>query len=199
MKYIYIDESGDLGKQTKYFVFGAILTNNPKQLDNIIRKTRKKYKKHLGNIPEIKGHKTEDYIIKKILHKLNNTNCKIIGIIIDKTNIYKITQNYDYNIIYDTIASKLAEMIIITSSTSIIIDKCKNKENEMINFNMKFINKLNNSHNYPVEIKHANSIHYQGLQIADLIAWSIFQCAERNNNEFISLIDNKTIKLVYEE
>ncbi len=55
----------------------------------------------------------------------------------------------------------------------------------MINFNMKFINKLNNPHNYPVEIKHANSIHYQGLQIADLIAWSIFQCAERNNNEFI--------------
>lgn len=42
MDYIYIDESGELGKQTRYFVFGAIITNNPKELDSIIRKTRRK-------------------------------------------------------------------------------------------------------------------------------------------------------------
>ncbi len=49
MDYIYIDESGELAKQSDYFVFGAIITNNPKELDNIIKKTRKKYKKQLGN------------------------------------------------------------------------------------------------------------------------------------------------------
>ncbi len=30
MDYIYIDESGELAKQSDYFVFGAIITNNPR-------------------------------------------------------------------------------------------------------------------------------------------------------------------------
>ena len=90
MDYIYIDESGELGKQTNYFVFGAIITNNPKELDNLIKITRKKYIKQFGNISEIKGYTTDDYIIKKILKKLNNADCRVVGIILDKKNIYKI-------------------------------------------------------------------------------------------------------------
>ena len=31
MNYIFIDESGELAKQTKHFVFGAIITNNPRR------------------------------------------------------------------------------------------------------------------------------------------------------------------------
>lgn len=199
MDYIYIDESGELAKQSDYFVFGAIITNNPKELDNIIKKTRKKYKKQLGNSSEIKGYTTDDYIIKKILKKLNNTDCKVVGIILDKKNIYKIHHNYDYNILYDKIASELAQRINITNSTSIIVDKSKNKQEEINNFNKQFRSNLNNSKNYSVDIKHANSIHYTGLQMADIIAWSIFQRVERNNSEFIDLIQNKSIKRVFEE
>ena len=199
MDYIYIDESGELAKQSDYFVFGAIITNNPKEIDNIIKKTRKNYRKQLGNSSEIKGYTTDDYIIKKILKKLNNTDYKVVGIILDKKNIYKIHHSYDYNILYDKIASELAQRININNSTSIIVDKCKNKEEEINNFNKQFTANLNNSKNYSVDIKHTNSIHYNGLQMADIIAWSIFQSVERNNSEFIDLIQNKCIKRVYEE
>lgn len=199
MDYSYIDESGELGKQTRYFVFGAIITNNPKELDSIIRKTRRKYKKQLGNTSEIKGYTTDDYIIKKILNRLNNTNYKVVGVILDKNNIYKIPKSYDYNILYDTVASKLANGININNTTSIIVDKCKNKQEEITNFNKTFISNLNNTNNHTVDVKHANSIHYTGLQVADLIAWSLFQSVERENSEFIDLIENKSIKRVYEE
>ncbi|MBQ6099845.1 MAG: DUF3800 domain-containing protein [Methanobrevibacter sp.] len=199
MDYIYIDESGELAKQTDYFVFGAIITNAPKEIDNLIKKTRKNYKKQLGNISEIKGYTTDDYILKKILKKLNNTDCRVVGIILDKKNIYKVRHSYDYNILYDTLASKLAQEISINNSTSIIVDKCKNKKEEINNFNKQFTSNLNNSKNHSVDIKHANSIHYSGLQMADIMAWSIFQSVERDNSEFIDLIQNKTIKRVYEE
>lgn len=174
MDYIYIDESGELAKQSDYFVFGAIITNNPKELDNIIKKTRKKYTKQLGNSSEIKGYTTDDYIIKKILKKLNNTDCKVVGIILDKKNIYKIHHSYDYNMLYDRIASELAKRIDINNSTSIIVDKCKNKQEKISNFNKQFTSNLNNTKNHSVDIKHVNSIHYKGLQMADIIAWSIF-------------------------
>ena len=199
MDYVYIDESGDLGKQTKYFVFGAIITKNPKEYDKIIKTVRKKYKKQLGNLSEIKGYTTDDYIIKKMLEKVNSTGSKVVGIILDKKNIYKIHNNHNYNALYDTLASNLAEKIYINNKTSIIIDKSKNKEEEIINFNKKFVSNLNNYKNYPVNVKHVNSVHFNGLQIADLISWSIFQSAERNNTEFIDLIRNKNIKKVYEE
>ena len=199
MDYIYIDESGELAKQSDYFVFGAIISDNPKEIDNIIKKTRKKYRKHLGNSSEIKGYTTDDYIIKKILKKLNNTDCKVVGIILDKKNIYKIPHSSDYNSLYDMIASELAQRININNSTSIIVDKCKNKQEEINNFNKLFTSNLNNAKNHSVDIKHANSIHYNGLQMADIIAWSIFQSVERNNSEFIDLIQNKSIKRVYEE
>ena len=32
MDYIFIDESGDLGRQSKYFVIGAIIVDNPKKI-----------------------------------------------------------------------------------------------------------------------------------------------------------------------
>ncbi|MBQ2635919.1 MAG: DUF3800 domain-containing protein, partial [Methanobrevibacter sp.] len=67
------------------------------------------------------------------------------------------------------------------------------------NFNKQFTSNLNNPKNHSVDIKHANSIHYNGLQMADIIAWSIFQSVERDNWEFIDLIQNKSIKRVYEE
>ncbi|WP_407433105.1 DUF3800 domain-containing protein [Methanobrevibacter sp.] len=178
MDYIFIDESGELGKQTNHFVFGAIIIDDPKKLDKIIKSTRNKYKKQLGNVPEIKGYTTNNYVIKKTLMKLNTTNCKVVGIIFDKKNICKINAP-DYNLLYDTLASYLADEIEINNSTLIVIDKCKNKEEEMINFNNTFISNLNNSKNYPIHIKHANSMNYKGLQMADLISWSIFQCVEK--------------------
>ena len=199
MDYIYIDESGELAKQTNYFVFGAVITNNPSDLEKIINKTRRKYQKQLGNISEIKGYSTDDYIIKKMLKKLDKTSSKVVGIILDKRYIYRIHQNQNYNILYDTLASELAKEITINDSTSIIIDKCKNKEYEIINFNKKFVSNLNNIKNYPVNVKHANSTNYKGLQIADIVAWSIFQSVERNNSDFIDLIEDKTIKKVFEE
>lgn len=74
--------------------------------------------------------------------------------------------------------SELAQRININNSTSIIVDKSKNKQDEINNFNKQFRSNLNNSKNYSVDIKHANSIHYTGLQMADIIAWSIFQRVE---------------------
>lgn len=50
MDYIYIDESGELAKQSDYFVFGAIITNNPKELDNIIKNQIILLKKQEKNI-----------------------------------------------------------------------------------------------------------------------------------------------------
>ena len=56
---IYIDESGDLGKGSNYFIIAAIVEENPKTFDKIIKKTYKQNRNKLDKINEIKGTKTK--------------------------------------------------------------------------------------------------------------------------------------------
>lgn len=195
MKYIYIDESGELGKQSNYFVIGAIIVNDSKILERVINKIRRKYKKELSKATELKGSKTDNKIIKDLLRKLNNNEYETFIIIFDKKQGYNLNK-YDHNTKYNILATKLANQLNINSKTAIFIDKSINKKEEIKQFNKMFLSNLNNIKNYDVNIKHVNSINYSGVQIIDLIVWSVFQYVEKENKEFISLIKNIKIKKV---
>lgn len=200
MKYIYIDESGDLGSRrssSKYFVFAGVMVTNPKKLDNLIKNTYRKYRK-IRDMNEIKGTTTPDYVIKDIFKRLNNIDYQAFIVVFDKQNLYRIDYDYNVNLLYDILASQLAKLINIDEKTIIFIDKAKSR-NQIDNFNKLFKDNLVNLKNYPVEIKHVYSVNYKGLQIADLILWSSFQAAERENGEFIKIVKNKVVKVICED
>ena len=200
MKYVYIDESGDLGNKyssSKYFVFAGIMVDNPKKLDNLIKNTYRKYKE-IRKMTEIKGTHTPDNVIMDILKRLNNIDYHVFVIVFDKQNMYKIGQEHNVNQSYDILASQLAKIIHINQKTIIFIDKAKNK-NQIFDFNELFVRKLDNVKNYPVEINHVNSANYKGLQVADLISWSTYQAFENENNEFINIVENKSVKIICED
>lgn len=199
MNYIYIDESGDLGKGSKYFIIGAIIVDDYIKLERSITKIRRKFKKELGNFQEIKENKTKNFIIKKLLTKVNSLNSEIFIIVFDKKDKYKINYKNDFNVLYDIIASELAKEIKITKSTLITVDTCKPKKKLVNNFNQRFLDKINNSKNHQINIIHQNSINQKGLQVIDVIVWAAFQYMEHNNSEFIDLIENKKIKKVFKD
>lgn len=200
MKYIYIDESGDLGSKKSssgYFVLAGVMVSKPKKLDNLIKNTYRKHK-NIRDMNEIKGTTTPENVKKDILTRLNNIDYQAFIIVFDKQNMYKIDYDYNTNSLYDILASQLAKTITINEKTIIILDKTKNK-NQIDDFNRVFNDKLINPKKYPVEIKHVNSVNYKGLQVADLISWSTFQSVERNNNEFIEIVENKSVKIICED
>ncbi|WP_295031476.1 DUF3800 domain-containing protein [uncultured Methanobrevibacter sp.] len=200
MSYIYIDESGDLGTKkasSKYFVMAAIKVENSKKLENIIKKTRRDFKKKMLTSNEVKGGNLPYELKIKILEKLKNMDYEVFIIVFDKENRYKIGYG-DNKKAYDILASRLAKLINIDKPTFIFIDKSKNKQEEIDNFNEFFLNNLNNIKKQPITIEHADSMHYKGLQMADLISWSTFQNFENDNPEFLDIIKNKVVKLVYE-
>ena len=87
---------------------------------------------------------------------------------------------------------------IVIKPTFIFIDKSKNKQDEIDKFNDLFSNNLKNIQNQPITLEHADSMHYKGLQMVDLISWSCFQNFENGNPEFFDMIKNKLVKQVYE-
>ena len=200
MSYIYIDESGDLGTKkasSKYFVMAAVKVENSKKLENIIKKTRRDFKKKMLTSNEVKGGNLPYELKIKILEKLKNMDYEVFIIVFNKENRYKIGYG-DNKKAYDILASRLAKLINIDKPTFIFIDKSKNKQEEIDNFNEFFLNNLNNIKKQPITIEHADSMHYKGLQMADLISWSTFQNFENDNPEFLDIIKNKVVKLVCE-
>ena len=200
MSYLYIDESGDLGTKqgsSKYFVMAAIKVEDSKKLEKIIKKTRRSFTKKMLTSNEIKGGNLPYDLKIKILKKLKNIDYEVYIIVFDKENRYKIGYG-DNKKAYDILASRLAELINIDKPTFIFIDKSKNKQEEIDSFNELFLNNLNNIKKQPIKIEHADSMHYKGLQMADLISWSTFQNFENDNHEFLDMIKNKVVKLVYE-
>ena len=94
-------------------------------------------------------------------------------------------------------ASKLAENIKIDSPTNVIVDRSKSKHEDMRIFNERFSSSLDNPNNCPINITHANSIKEKGLQVVDVISWSIFQNLEHTNSDFTDLIKNKRVIEVF--
>ena len=199
MDYIYIDESGDLGSDSNYFVMAAIIVDDKVKLDRIINKVRRTNKKELGKFNELKGTEAKPHIKKKVLKNLNKIDYQAIIIVFDKKNKYKIDYKRDNNLLYNILSSKLAEELFITNKTSIIIDKSKNKEKHRQEFDNLFLPSLNNSKNYPISIDHEDSVKHKGLQIVDVISWSVYKSFEDENEEFINLIKNISIKRVFED
>ena len=200
MSYIYIDESGDLGTKkasSKYFVMAAIKVEDSKKLEKIIKKTRRDFKKKMLTSNEVKGGNLPYELKIKILEKLKNIDYEVFIIVFDKENRFKIGYG-DNKKAYDILASRLAKLINIDKPTFIFIDKSKNKQEEIDNFNELFLNNLNNIKKQPIKIEHADSMHYKGLQMADLISWTTFQNLENDNPEFLDMIKNKVVKLVCE-
>lgn len=198
MNYIFIDESGDLGKNSKYFVVASIVTKEPIKFRRIINKTNRIFRKQISKSNEIKGTTTPNNIIKNILKKLKNVDYEVYVVIFNKKNKYKIRVK-DNNELYNLISSELAKIIPITAPTSIVIDKSKSKKSDILRFNKLFDSNLKNYKRYPIEFSHLSSLHNKELQIADLIAWSFFQSVEYNDEEFKKLIKNMTIKEVFED
>ncbi|MEK6887429.1 MAG: DUF3800 domain-containing protein [Candidatus Aenigmatarchaeota archaeon] len=193
LRYMYIDESGDLGgKGSKYMVLAALLIDEPRNLDRIIKNMRRnKFKKELRKAAEIKADKSSDAVIKYMLQKLNEMKgAKIFYIVLEKKKLFSDFLKNDKHKLYNYVAGKLARNIMLNNMDILIkIDKSKGKQMLREDFNGYFTNCLTEkSVTIKATIEHSYSHAWSGLQFADILAWSCFQKFEHSNSEYIDLI-----------
>lgn len=190
---MYIDESGDLGmKGSKYLVLSALLVENPKMLDRIIKNMRRnKFRRELKKTEEIKANKSSKEIIIHMLKKLNDVKgARVFYIVLEKKKIISEYLKDNKDRLYNYVAGKLARQIALNEiNVDIKIDKSKGKQLLQEDFNRYFLKSLNHkSRLQKVNITHSYSHSFSGLQFADILAWSCFQKFEYNNSFFIDLL-----------
>ena len=195
LKYMYIDESGDLGLNegsSRNIVISALLIVNPADLGRIIKNMRRnKFRKDLRVFSELKANKLKKEVIVYALEQLNKIKgAQVFHVVLEKKKIYSEFLKNDKHKCYNFIAGKLAKNILLQGiDIDIRIDKSKGKQMLQEDFNVYFEKCLREKSNvYKVKIEHSYSQSWPGLQFADLLAWAAFQKVEYNNSKFIDIL-----------
>ncbi len=208
MRYIFLDESGELGfknSSSKYFVITLLSCDEGElySLRRIMKKVREKIiKKKMKKYPELKGNNSSDKIRFDVLQKFIQTNSEIFVVILEKSKVYeylKSKKNKLYNYISNLI---LNECSLEDSHVCLVVDKSKTNRSLREDFNnyiRKNITQKNN--NCVLKIQHENSQKEGCLQVLDFVSWAIFRNYEYGDSRFLEIIKDKIVikKEVFEK
>lgn len=194
--YMFIDESGNLGNDgTRYFVIAAIGTRTPKVLDRLIKNLRRnKFRKELKSAQELKANSSSDELREYLLRKLNIIeDVKCHAIILEKEKVFSAYLKNNKHKLYNYVCGALAESVGIDTEKLVVrIDASKGKQALRDDFNKYFNEKwARRFWNRPIEFYHSWSHSWSGLQIADFVAWGVFQKFEKGNDLYSKLIEKK--------
>ena len=208
MKYVFLDESGELGfksASSKYFIITLLSCDEGAiyDLKRIMKKVRAKIiKKKMKKYPELKGNNSTDKIREEVLKRFAKTQAEIFVIILEKSKVYEYLKNKKdklYNYLSNLI---LNECSLEESHICLVVDKSKTNRSLREDFDNYIRNNLSQkNNNCNLIIKHENSQKEGCLQVLDFISWSIFRNYEHKDSSFMNIIKDKIVikKEVFEK
>lgn len=204
--YMYFDESGNLGKDRKYFVISCILTSNPKELENIMKKTLLRVKKSYPNLKfnayELKANAANRDARINILSNISKKNVEISYIVADKDNVYdylfkdkNILYNYllkvllnNYTYLFRKASKEGARINLILDNRTIKVAS-KNSFSDFIKYHFIYENNINVDIN--VEYRDSNAKNAYNVQAADYAAHALYSYYEFDNSTYYNCFKSK--------
>ncbi len=194
-RYVYIDETGDLGESgSRYFVITAIWVDEPAALDRLIKNLRRyKFRRELKKAQEIKANKSSKELIEHILKKLmeiESVHAKCI--ILEKKRLYSRFLQENKHKLYNFVCSHLSNISVDSRKLVIRVDRSVGKQSIIEDFDQYLGRKFREIRwNREIEFHHSWSHSWSGLQLADVVSWAVFQKYEHENDIFFRLIEKK--------
>ena len=171
---VAIDESGDLGKDSRFFVMAAIIVrraNNLKQVSKVIPRSNK----------ESKYYNSSENTVGRILAAFAESEVRIVNVVVDKHDHKQPLYGKCGNDLYQAVLSELLDAVsalLTGSELHILLDMSsfiQKKDlvllaNDIVKSNGCFL------HNNDKVISEQSNC----IQIADFIAGTIFRCFEKD-------------------
>lgn len=201
----YIDESGNLGRGGKYFVLAAAVFDNKNgriRLRRIVKKEQLILAKEneVEKIPEIKSSRLTFEQRQRIINKITKrADIDIYFLVADKDKVVLLREGKPKNLVYNYFAKLLTDMIFnkYNDDFRIIFDqRCTSVESMNSLPDYITIGAYTN-HNHAdknVEVLQRDSRTLNNLQIADIIAGTVFQAYKYQNVHFLNMLAPRIIK-----
>lgn len=184
---VAIDESGNLGPVSRFFVMSAIITKRVRVL-NPVFKSIPKFRK------ESKFSNSTDEEIEKVLHKLSMTDTYIISVVVDKHDYSSPFYGIDGKSLYCNVLSKLLNDVfnfIGHHDVSVYIDR-----STFIGLNELRVMAMGLTQKHGcnlIRCEKVTSHQNKCIQIADFVAGSFFVSSQYGIVKFTSIIQEKVI------
>lgn len=196
MKYLYLDEAGDMGfkkKSSKFYTIAILIPKYDHRIERLIKSFRKsifkvKEKKKI----EIKFHDSLEMHRVYFLEKLNLENIKIYSLTLNKERVYSNLREFKDNL-NKFLTKNLLHKIPFYSNEALTLVVDKFLSSGGIELYDSYI--LHNLPKNVVEMKilHLNSSVCPCLQATDFIVGAIFQKYENGNLKYFDIIKEKIL------
>jgi len=184
---VSIDESGNLGKDSRFFTMSAIIVRRANHL-------KKVYKKIPKTTIELKFYNTSENIISIILDEFANAEVKIAYIAVDKHNHKNRHYGKRGNVLYTAVLSDLLDSIgevLGPTELEILIDKSSFvSQSELRSIALMTLT----AHGCIVKrIDKKDSEQSPCIQVADFIAGAVFRYYEYDEKHLFGKITKKVV------
>jgi hypothetical protein len=193
MKHGFLDETGDVGwakGATRYLIVAAIITSNPHWLRKAVIKTRKRLRKKLKQIPELRAKRTPRKVVAKLLRYVATLDVEIVAVILDKeSSLYPSDPEDWYRITCARVVRRCLERhprLALTLDKRYTSQRLRDKQEQAI---AKEVGDLSAF----LVLRHSESGQEKAVQAADAVAWSLAQKYERGDEELYTIIQENII------
>ena len=182
---ISIDESGNLGHSSRFFVMSAVIVMRPRHLLNV-SKLIPKYKS------ESKFYNSTDDEICQILKEFNHSSARVVYVVVDKYDHTSSWYGHYGNELYEMVFDKLMGLAfeeVEGSDSNVFLDRSTFLKLQQFR---DIVNENASKHNCHVKkCEKVTSQQSKCIQIADYIAGTIYRYSENGDERFIGLIKEK--------
>ena len=178
--HVYVDESGSLSGTEFYFVVAAVFSESPKSLRHIVKRVRKKKrKKKLRQIPELKFHASDEITRRWLLAMLAKQEVKFLTLVVDKEGRQVKDSPENYGLVLKT----LTEHFPKGENVRFMVDRKFTKKREVIRLKKIVADS---------RVTFVDSKRNPFVQLADFVAGAMNHYFNFGNEKYFQIIKEKT-------
>lgn len=195
MKYGFLDEAGDVGYTagaTDTFIVAVVVVGNSERLRKAVTKTRKLLGKSLRDLPELKAAGNDPRLVQKLLLHAVRIGFEAVAVVIDKKQFPRLLDPED---LYRYACTRAVRQVVEQfGPLSLMVDrryKTKRLRDQLDQALKDGIGDLG----IPLSVQHEDSQRDRALQVADAVAWSVFQKHERKDETAWRIIQRQVVEM----
>jgi hypothetical protein len=211
MRYLYLDESGDLGfdfvnkKPSKFFTVAVLVVDGRDANRKLIAAAKKTLARKMNPkgkrarcSQELKGTTTHIGVKRYFYEQIRNVPFGLYSITLGKKRLFRKLSD-DKERIYNFVARQVIDAIPFDGSDGdrieMIFDRCKGSF-QIMEFNEYIRNQLEAriDPNTPIDMYHHRSHESYGLQACDMFCWGVFTKYEKKDTEWYDVYASEKIR-----
>jgi len=195
VRYGFLDESGDVGYTRKAgdnLVVVIVVVGHPERLRKAVTKTRKDLSRGFDVLPELKAADSDPRLVRKLLTHAVKIGFDAVAVIINKR---RFPRPRDFEDLYRYACARATReaverfgLLTLTVDRRYTKKKLRDRLNQAITTGIKGLG-------IPLTIQHEDSKKERVLQIADAVAWALFQRYERKEETFWRVIQGNLVEV----